>query len=64
MNSIPRWANFLMELVFACICMGIVALLGWWRDQPVPTWAFYIAAIMGGMLWSRPSYSRPQDFGK
>ena len=62
MNSLPWWANMIGRLIGMATCCGFVALLAWWKSEPVPIWGWYFAAVIGDILWTRPSYNRAQDF--
>ncbi len=63
-NSLKWWENLLCEAVASFSLMGVVWALGAWRDQPVPLWGYFLAAMAGIIMWTRPSYKRKQDFDK
>lgn len=64
MNSLEWWQNLIGEILASFAVMAVVLVLSELRDQPVPTWGWYLAAMIGIILWSRPSYKRKQDFDK
>lgn len=62
MNSLPWWGNFIGYGISVTLYTGGLMLMGWWKGDPIPAWAFYLAASIGIISWSRPTYSQRDHF--
>lgn len=45
-----RWTWFALETGASFTVMAALALLGWWKGQPVPMWGYFLGAAVGDLL--------------